>query len=65
MYHYGYFVHAKLITMTFKELHIIDDMIYSHDINKWVTIEEYYQEYNSPLNAKLNKYYNTNTITIG
>ena len=51
--------------MTFKELHIIDDMIYSHDINKWVTIEEYYQEYNSPLNAKLNKYYNTNTITIG
>ena len=40
--------------MTFKELHVIDDMIYSHDIDKWVTIEEYYQEYNSPFNHKLN-----------
>ena len=42
--------------MTFKELHIIDDMIYSHEIDKYVTIEEYYQEYNSPLNIKRKKY---------
>tara|TARA_B100000212_G_C27110544_1_gene420451 strand:+ start:329 stop:475 length:147 start_codon:yes stop_codon:yes gene_type:complete len=42
--------------MTFEELHIIDDMIYSHEIDKYVTIEEYYQEYNSPLNIKLKKY---------
>lgn len=42
--------------MTFEELHVIDNMIYSHDIEKWVTIEEYYQEYNSPLNIKLKKY---------
>ena len=56
MYHYGYFAHAKLITMTFEELHIIDDMIYSHEIDKYVTIEEYYREYNSPLNIKIKKY---------
>ncbi len=43
--------------MNFKNEHIIDDMIYSHDIDKWVTIEEYYQEYyTSPLNIKLNTY---------
>jgi len=51
--------------MTFEELHIIDDMIYSHEIDKYVTIEEYYQEYKSPINAKLNKYYNTNTKIVG
>tara|TARA_Y100001937_G_C6949978_1_gene254205 strand:- start:15 stop:170 length:156 start_codon:yes stop_codon:yes gene_type:complete len=51
--------------MNFEKQHVIDGMIYCHEINKWVTIEEYYQEYKSPLNAKLNKYYNTNTITIG
>ena len=39
---------------TFEQLHIIDDMIYSHEIDKWVTIEEYYEiYYNSPLNIKL------------
>ena len=65
MYHYGYFALAKLITMTFEELHIIDDMIYSHEIDKYVTIEEYYQEYKSPINAKLNKYYNVNTKIVG
>ena len=42
--------------MNFKSEHIIDGMIYSHDIEKWVTIEEYYQEYNSPLNVKLKEY---------
>tara|TARA_R100000084_G_scaffold74171_1_gene33305 strand:- start:380 stop:517 length:138 start_codon:yes stop_codon:yes gene_type:complete len=43
--------------MNFKNEHIIDGMIYSHDIDKWVTIEEYYQvHYTSPLNIKLEKY---------
>tara|TARA_Y100000592_G_scaffold59432_1_gene92980 strand:+ start:413 stop:568 length:156 start_codon:yes stop_codon:yes gene_type:complete len=51
--------------MTFKELHVIDDMIYSHEVDKWVTIQEYYQEYKSPINAKLAKYYNTNTNIVG
>ena len=27
--------------MNFKNEHIIDGMIYSHEIDKWVTIEEY------------------------
>ena len=45
MYHYGFFVHAKIITMTFDELHVIDGMIYSHDIDKWVTVEEYTEVY--------------------
>ena len=65
MYHYGYFAHAKLRIMSFKELHVIDNMIYSHEVDKWVTIEEYYQEYNSPLNIKLQKYYNLNTKQVG
>tara|TARA_B100001109_G_C18676426_1_gene386561 strand:- start:205 stop:393 length:189 start_codon:yes stop_codon:yes gene_type:complete len=56
MFHCGLSVHAKLITMTFEELHVIDDMIYSHELHKYVTIEEYYEEYNSPLNIKIKKY---------
>jgi len=51
--------------MTFNELHLIDGMIYSHELHKYVTIEEYYQEYKSPLNNKLAKYYNTNTKIVG
>ena len=43
--------------MSFRELHVIDDMIYSHEVDKWVTIEEYYQEYVSPFNAKLQHKY--------
>ena len=39
--------------MNFEKLHIIDDMIYSHELDKYITIEEYYQEYNSPFNHKL------------
>ena len=42
------------INMTFEELHVIDGMIYCHEIEKYITVEEYCQEY-----------YNTNTITIG
>ena len=50
MFHYGYFVHAKIITMSKRKFshnqlwlseHIIDGMIYSHDLDKWVTVEEY------------------------
>ena len=45
------------MNMKFETEHIIDGMIYSHEINKWVTIEEYYQvHYNSPLNIKLKEY---------
>jgi len=29
------------MTMNFKDEHIIDGMIYSNEIDKWVTIEEY------------------------
>jgi len=43
--------------MNFENKYIIDDMIYSHEIDKWVTIEEYYEiYYNSPLNIKLKEY---------
>tara|TARA_Y100000004_G_C8637045_1_gene295359 strand:+ start:25 stop:174 length:150 start_codon:yes stop_codon:yes gene_type:complete len=45
MFHYGYFVHAKIITMTFEELHVIDGMVYCHEINKYVTVEEYTEYY--------------------
>jgi len=44
------------MNMNFKSEHIVDGMIYAHDIEKWVTIEEYYQEYNSPFNIKLKEY---------
>ena len=45
------------MNMNFENEHIIDGMIYSHDINKWITIEEYYQvRYTSPLNIKLKEY---------
>jgi len=27
--------------MTFEELHVIDGMIYSHELDKYVTVEEY------------------------
>ena len=29
------------MNMNFKDEHIVDGMIYSHEIDKWVTIEEY------------------------
>ena len=55
MFHYGYFVHAKLNTMSntrkysheqlWKSEHIIDGMIYSHDLGKYVTVEEYTDVY--------------------
>ena len=54
MYHYGYFVHAKIITMrkfkhnevwSFEDEHVIDGMIYCHEIDKWVTVEEYTNVY--------------------
>ena len=31
--------------MTFEELHVIDGMIYCHDIDKYVTVEEYTEYY--------------------
>jgi len=31
--------HEKL--WSFNDEHVIDGMIYSHDIEKWVTVEEY------------------------
>lgn len=55
MFHYGYFALAKYITMTrkhtheklwsFADEHVIDGMIYSNDLGKWVTIEEYTDVY--------------------
>ena len=44
------------INMSFEELHVIDGMIYCHEIEKYVTVEEYCQECVC---------YNTNTITNG
>lgn len=35
--------HNKL--WSFADEHIIDGMIYSHDIEKWVTVEEYTDYY--------------------
>ncbi len=35
--------HEKL--WSFADEHIIDGMIYSHDIDKWVTVEEYTDVY--------------------
>ena len=41
----------------FEEDNVIDGMIYCQEIDKWVTIEEYYEiYYNSPLNIKLKEY---------
>jgi len=31
--------------MTFEELHVIDGMIYCHEIEKYVTVEEYTEYY--------------------
>ena len=57
MFHYGYFVHAKIRIMannvkysheklwSFADEHVIDGMIYSNDLGKWVTIEEYTDVY--------------------
>ena len=54
MFHYGYSVHAKIITMrkhtheklwSFADEHVIDGRIYSHDLDKWVTVEEYTEVY--------------------
>tara|TARA_R100000734_G_scaffold12633_1_gene9403 strand:+ start:247 stop:432 length:186 start_codon:yes stop_codon:yes gene_type:complete len=57
MFHYGYSVHAKIIIMSnnrkytheklwsFADEHVIDGMIYSNDLGKWVTIEEYTDVY--------------------
>ena len=31
--------------MTFEQLHVIDGMIYCHEIEKYVTVEEYTEYY--------------------
>ena len=31
--------------MTFEELHVIDGMIYCHEIDKYITLEEYTDYY--------------------
>jgi|TARA_R100000353_G_scaffold48391_1_gene38474 hypothetical protein len=31
--------------MTFEELHVIDGMIYCHEIDKYITVEEYTDYY--------------------
>ena len=33
------------INMSFEELHVIDGMIYCHEIDKYITVEEYTDYY--------------------